>query len=125
VDALDHARLEVKPSDSRSQTYIAGHGDRCWEVDILPATIIEQELDAHIHSWLNERLQRQRVSVSFATLAKPPPRAHRRTVILSSLNQKLRNVGPCFSHPFKTGVCVPFAIGPIFRRRTSRPLRKN
>ena len=34
--------------------------DRCWEVDILPATVIEQELDAHIHSWLDERLWRQR-----------------------------------------------------------------
>ena len=56
VDALDNARLregiEVKPSDSRSKTYLAEHGDRCWEVDILPATVIEQELD--------ERLWRQR-----------------------------------------------------------------
>ena len=64
VDALDNARLregiEVKPSDSRSQTYLAEHGDRCWEVDILPATVIEQELDAHIRSWLDERLWRQR-----------------------------------------------------------------
>ena len=52
--------IEVKPSDSRSKTYLAEHGDRCWEVDILPATVIEQELDAHLHSWLNERLWRQR-----------------------------------------------------------------
>src|SRR5262245_44144640 len=60
VDALANARLregiEVKPSDSRSQTYLAEHGDRCWEVDILPATVIEQALDAHIRSWLDERL---------------------------------------------------------------------
>src|SRR5262249_12259770 len=52
VDALDNARLregiEVKPSDSRSQTYLAEHGDRCWEVDILPAAVIEQALDRHI-----------------------------------------------------------------------------
>ena len=64
MDALDNARLregiEVKPSDSRSQTYLAEHGDRSWEVYILPATVIEQELDAHIHSWLDERLWRQR-----------------------------------------------------------------
>jgi len=39
---------------------LAEHGDRCWEVDILPATVIEQELDAHIHSWRDERLWRQR-----------------------------------------------------------------
>jgi hypothetical protein len=55
-----HEGIEVKPSDSRSQTYLAEHGDRCWEVDILPAAVIEQALDAHIRSWLNERLWRQR-----------------------------------------------------------------
>ena len=64
MNALDNARLregiEVKPSDSRSKTYLTEHGDRCWEVDILPATVIEQELDAHIHSWRDERLWRQR-----------------------------------------------------------------
>jgi hypothetical protein len=64
VDALDNARLregiEVKPSDSRSKTYIAEHGDRCWEVDILPATVIEQALNQHIRSWLDERLWHRR-----------------------------------------------------------------
>jgi hypothetical protein len=64
VNALDNARLregiEVKPSDSRSKTYLAEHGDRCWEVDILPATVIEQVLEAHIHTWLDQRLWRQR-----------------------------------------------------------------
>jgi len=64
VDALDNARLregiEVKPSDSRSQTYLVEHGDQCWEVDILPATVIEQALEAHIRGWLDERLWRQR-----------------------------------------------------------------
>jgi len=63
VDALDNARLregiEVKPGDSRSQTYLAEHDDRCWEVDILPAIVIEQELDAHVRSRLDERLWRQ------------------------------------------------------------------
>jgi hypothetical protein len=64
VDALDNARLregiEVKPSDSRSKTYLAEHGDRCWEVDILPATVIEQALNAEIRLWLDQRLWRQR-----------------------------------------------------------------
>ena len=51
---------------SRSSPAIAGqkplaeHGDRCWEVDILPATVIEQVLEAHIHTWLDQRLWRQR-----------------------------------------------------------------
>jgi hypothetical protein len=36
------------------------HGDRCWEVDILPAAVIEQALDRHIHTWLDQRLWRQR-----------------------------------------------------------------
>jgi len=52
--------VEVKPSDSRSQTYITEHGDRCWEVDILPAAVIEQALERHLRSWLDERLWRQR-----------------------------------------------------------------
>ena len=64
VDALDNARLregiEVKPSDSRSQTYLAEHGDRCWEVDILPAAVIARALDAEIQAWLDQRLWRQR-----------------------------------------------------------------
>ena len=64
VDALDNARLregiKVKPSDSRSQTYLAEHGDRCWEVDILPAAVIARALDAEIQAWLDQRLWRQR-----------------------------------------------------------------
>ncbi|MGZ9086216.1 MAG: hypothetical protein ACXW3R_11895 [Rhodoplanes sp.] len=49
VDALDNPRLrrgiDVKPSDSRSKSYIAQYGGRCWETDILPASVIEQALD--------------------------------------------------------------------------------
>lgn len=49
VDALDNPRLrrgiDVKPSDSRSKSYIAQYGGRCWETDILPASVIEQTLD--------------------------------------------------------------------------------
>jgi len=29
-------------------------------VDILPAAVIEQALERHLHSWLDERLCRQR-----------------------------------------------------------------
>jgi hypothetical protein len=54
VDALDNPRLrqgiEVKPSDSRSESYIEEYGERCWETDILPASVIEQALDDHIRS---------------------------------------------------------------------------
>jgi hypothetical protein len=46
--------IEVKPSDSRSARYVELHGDRCWEADILPASIIEQTLDRHIRSWLDQ-----------------------------------------------------------------------
>src|SRR5262249_32001171 len=45
--------IEVKPSDSRAARYIEQHGNRCWEVDILPATVIAQAIDDHIASWLD------------------------------------------------------------------------
>jgi len=32
--------IEVKPSDSRSARYVELYGDRCWEADILPASIL-------------------------------------------------------------------------------------
>jgi hypothetical protein len=35
-------------------------GDRCWETDILPASVIEQILTAHIRSWLDAKLRAQR-----------------------------------------------------------------
>ena len=72
VDALDNPRLrqgiEVKGpdpvtgrgGDSRAKKYIEQYGDRCWETDILPATVIRQALDDHVWSWLDERLWRQR-----------------------------------------------------------------
>jgi hypothetical protein len=60
--ALDIERLAiaVKPSDSRSKAYIAEHGNRCWEADVLPAAVIQQALNAHIGSWLDEKKLRQR-----------------------------------------------------------------
>jgi hypothetical protein len=40
----------VKESDSRSTSYIAQDGDRCWEADILPGTTIEQAIDTETGS---------------------------------------------------------------------------
>ena len=64
VRALPNARLcqgiEVKPSDSRAQRYIAEYGERCWETDILPASVIEQALDADMRSWLDVKLRARR-----------------------------------------------------------------
>ena len=59
---LDIERLfiEVKVSDSRSKKYIAEHGDRCWEADILPASVIEEALNGDIRSWLDAGLLRRR-----------------------------------------------------------------
>ena len=42
--------VEVKPSESRSESYIEEYGERCWETDILPTSVIEQVLDDHIRS---------------------------------------------------------------------------
>ena len=60
--ALDIARLgiAVKPSDSRSQSYVAQYGSHCWEADVLPAVVIEQALDEHIKSWIDDKLWRRR-----------------------------------------------------------------
>jgi hypothetical protein len=52
-DPILQRGIDVKLSDSRSEGYIRQHGDRCWETDILPAAVIEQALDAHIHGWLD------------------------------------------------------------------------
>jgi hypothetical protein len=64
VDDLDSARLRegiaVKPSDSRAERYIKQYGERCWETDILPASVIEQALGAHMRSWLGVKLRAQR-----------------------------------------------------------------
>ena len=54
VRGLDNPRLrrgiDVKPSDSRSASYIREYGDRCWEADILPAATIRAWLDAFIET---------------------------------------------------------------------------
>jgi hypothetical protein len=52
--------IEVKESDTRSADYIAEHGDRCWETDILPAAVIEAAISAHIASWLDRALWERR-----------------------------------------------------------------
>jgi hypothetical protein len=64
VDALANPRLrqgiEVKPSDSRAKAYIAEYGARCWETDILPASVIKEAIDAHIGTWLDDKRWRRR-----------------------------------------------------------------
>jgi hypothetical protein len=54
---LDIARLGIamKLSDSRAERYVDEHGNVCWKADVLPATVIEQALDAEIRSWLDVR----------------------------------------------------------------------
>ena len=51
---LDRLAIEVKPSDSRSKAFVAEHGNRCWEADVLPASVIEQTIEEEIRSWLDE-----------------------------------------------------------------------
>jgi hypothetical protein len=60
VHEFEHLSIEVKPSDSRSKGYIAEHGDRCWEVDVLPASVIEDAIESNILTWLDERDWEQR-----------------------------------------------------------------
>jgi hypothetical protein len=50
---LARLSIEVKPSDSRARKFIAEHGNRCWEADVLPAAVIERAIDRHIASWLD------------------------------------------------------------------------
>src|SRR5262249_12882261 len=52
--------IEVKPSDSRAAKYIERYGDRCWEADVLAASVIEQALDDYIRSWLDDKLWQRR-----------------------------------------------------------------
>jgi hypothetical protein len=60
VADLDSARLRegiaVKVTDSRAERYIEQYGERCWETDILPASVIEQTLDDHVRSWFDAKL---------------------------------------------------------------------
>ena len=59
---LERLGIEVKNSDSRAASSIRRHGALCWEVDILPGTIIGQELDAYVGDWLDHDLWGRRVS---------------------------------------------------------------
>ena len=59
---LERLGIEVKDSDSRSESYIAQFGDRCWEADILPGQVIEEALDADIRSWLDRKLWNRRTA---------------------------------------------------------------
>jgi hypothetical protein len=52
--------IDVKPSDSRSESYVVQYGERCWEVDVLPASVIEEALEDHIRSWLDAKLLARR-----------------------------------------------------------------
>jgi hypothetical protein len=54
--------IGVKRSDPRAKKFIEQYGDRCWEVDILPAATIRAALDAHIESWLDRRLWDRRAA---------------------------------------------------------------
>jgi hypothetical protein len=57
---LEHLSIQVKPSDSRSKSYVANYGDRAWEADVLPADVIEQTLEIDIGMWLDTDLWNQR-----------------------------------------------------------------
>jgi hypothetical protein len=59
-DSLKDLAIEVKPSDSRSKAFVAEHGTRCWEADVLPAAVIEKTIDDEIRSWLDEEKWTQR-----------------------------------------------------------------
>jgi hypothetical protein len=58
--SLQRFAIEVKPSDSRSKKYVVEHGNKCWEVDILPSSVIESDLTQHIYSWLDVERWKQR-----------------------------------------------------------------
>jgi hypothetical protein len=57
---LKRLSIEVKDSDTRSKSYIAQYGNRCWEADILPGQVIQDTLDADIRSWLDRDLWLER-----------------------------------------------------------------
>jgi hypothetical protein len=57
---LERLAIEVKPSDSRSKAFVALHGTRCWEADVLPAAVIEATIDADVRSWLDQEKWNQR-----------------------------------------------------------------
>jgi len=43
-----------------SKKFVGEYGNRCWEADVLPASVIEQAIDAHIRSWLDAKLWKRR-----------------------------------------------------------------
>jgi hypothetical protein len=57
---LERLSIEVKPSDSRSKSFVAQYGDRCWEADVLPASVIEDAVDDHVRSWFDAKRWKQR-----------------------------------------------------------------
>jgi hypothetical protein len=57
---IERLSIQVKPSDSRAETFIAQYGRRCWEADVLPARTIEQATDAEVYSWLDAKLWNRR-----------------------------------------------------------------
>jgi hypothetical protein len=56
VHRLGRLAIEVKPSDSRAKAFVREYGARCWEVDVLPAAVIERAIDDHLGSWLDVAL---------------------------------------------------------------------
>ena len=62
VDQHDLHRfaIAVKPSDSRAKKFIKDHGRRCWEADVLPASVIEDAITAEIVRRLDQRQWDQR-----------------------------------------------------------------
>ena len=50
----------MKPSDSRTKSYVEEYGRLCWETDVLPAAVIEQAIEDNIRSWLDERAWNRR-----------------------------------------------------------------
>ena len=59
---IDRLAIEVKPSDSRAKAFVAEYGDRCWEADVLPASVIEQAIDEDIRSWLDAKAWKRRAA---------------------------------------------------------------
>jgi hypothetical protein len=57
---LDSLSIEVKEGDTRADSYRDQYGDRCWEADVLPASVIEEALDADIRSWRDRKLWERR-----------------------------------------------------------------
>ena len=57
---LDRFAIEVKPSDSRSKAFVEKYGRRCWEADVLPASVIEDAIRTEVELRLNRKQWDQR-----------------------------------------------------------------